>query len=166
MVRLGPPRLVVIRIGRKGIEEPQTLPLTNYAVVGIKCGYQRVDLLVREGASDHFSRLPFNIQDDRIRQGQQEDFSYSISGKGPTPPEIEDFYKIESALKSTRGDWWVNLVGVPIKGVCEVHFVKMATRSPNGLTTRFTVSLVERTFDGKTVKSLPLIKEETFEAAD
>lgn len=165
MVRLGPPRLVVIRIGRNGIEDPKTLPL-NDQVYGMKCGYRRVELLVREDESDHFTRLPFTIRDDTIQQGQPQQIDYSISGKGPTPPELDDFHKIAMALKNVRGDWHVQLIGVPVKHLCELHFVKTETRSRNGLTTRFSVDLLEETSDRKIIKAVRLIREENFEAAD
>src|SRR5262249_35598340 len=99
MVSVCPQQLVVVRIGRTGIEKPQKLSLKYDGVYGMKCGWRRVELLVQAAGSDHFSRLRFMIGGDTIQQEQPQDVDYSVSGKGPTPREVDDFYGIPKLLK-------------------------------------------------------------------
>ena len=69
-------------------------------------------------------------------------------------------------LQQTRGDWYVNMIGVPSKRVYEVHFVKTEKHSRNGLTTTLTVDLLEESVDRKVNRSVPLIRATRFEAGD
>jgi hypothetical protein len=139
-----PTQLTVLRIGRNGIEEPQKLPVAYNGVYGIKCNYQRVELLVLENGSDHFSRLPFTIRENAVEHGQPVDIEYSVSRKGPMPPEIQDFHKLQVW---PRGDWYVVVPGIPRFNVMyELHFVKTQERSPKGLANKLTVDLLEETF--------------------
>jgi len=92
MVRLRPQELVVLRIGPTGIDQPQTVRVNYDDVYGMNCTWGRVDLLVRATGSDHNTRLPFSITYDSVQQEQPRDVDYSTSGKGPTPPELEDFH--------------------------------------------------------------------------
>jgi len=166
MASVQPQELVVVRIGRNGIEGPERVRLNYDDVYGMKCMWDRVELLVRATGSDHFSRLPFTIRDNAIQQGQPHDIDYSISRKGPAPPEIEDFHEIPMLLKQTRGDWYVNILGVPSRRVYELHFVKTERISRNSLNTRFTVDLLEEGADRKVTKSVPLVRETRFEGGD
>jgi hypothetical protein len=166
MVSLRPNQLVVLRIGPAGIEEPQRLRVNFDDVYGMKCTWGQIELLVQAAGSDRFSRLPFSIHDGTIQQGQPRDIDYSISGKAPTPPEVEDFHQIAMDLQQTRGDWYVNILGVRSTRVYELHFVKTERLSRNGLTTRFTVDLLEEGSGRKVTKSVPLIRESSFEAGD
>lgn len=95
----------MITIGSKGIETPQTIPTTGNEVFGLKCAGSYIELLVREGESDHFSVLPFKVEDHQIVRGQREDIGYSLSQKGPTPPDIERKEEAFYDILDIRGDW-------------------------------------------------------------
>ena len=161
-----PPELVVIRIDENGIGAPQRMPLPYNDVYGMKCNYEKVELLVRAAGSDHFSRLPFTISNEGVQQNPPEEFEYSIAGNGPEPPEINDFYKIQQQLRHTVGDWRIRVNTLDPKRRYELQFVKTEYLSRTGLVTRFSVTLVQETFRGQVLKSVPLVHKENFEPAD
>lgn len=159
-----PAELVIIRIGRRGIEEPQKIAVGYQDVYGMKCNYQRVELLVLENGSDNFSRLPFTIGENTIQREKVIPIDYSKSGKGPEFRLVEDFHKIQSL---PLGDWYVSVPAFPRFNIqYELHFTRSEQHSANGLTTTLVVDLLEESLDRKVSKVVPLIKEENFEAAE
>jgi len=90
MVPLARPQpLVVINIDHKGIGQPDKIATTGNEVFGLQCMGSHIELLVRQGESDHFSVLPFSVRGDGIKQEPREDINWSIDGKFPTPSGIE-----------------------------------------------------------------------------
>lgn len=164
MVPLGRPQsLVVIRIGSEGIEEPQTIPTTGNEVHGLKCVGSYVELLVVGTGSDHFSILPFSVQESGIQPQPREDINWSTSRKAPTPPEIERRLEAFYDILNTRGDWYVVVprVANPDR-VYEVHFFKTKKKGDS----IFVVTLLEETLDRKVTRSVPLIREEVADVYD
>ena len=170
MVPLSRPQpLMVIRIGAKGIEAPQTISTTNNEVRGLQCSGSHIELLVREGESDHFSILEFNVQESAINAGLREDLNWSISRKAATPPTIEHtmdtFDWIGSRAGSwMRGDWFVEVPRNDNLGhIYEVHFVRTEARGM----VKLEVTLLEETLGRKKVtRSIPLVRFEASDASD
>lgn len=152
-------RLIIIRIGVNGIEEPRTILLED-DVYGMKCNYQRVELLIQRQNEDFFSRLPFVIREDSIERQKPIPIDYAISEKGPTPIEIEDFHKV---MALPLGNWYVQVPGAarPNK-VYELHFI----RSTEQLRSSFVIDLVEETSDKRVIKSVPLVRVENSEGGE
>jgi len=158
-----PNQLIVIRIGSTGIEEPRTIPL-GYDVYGMKCNYQRVELLVEGEKEDFFSRLPFTIREDSIERQKTIPINYSISQKGPTPVEIEDFHKIQSL---PLGDWYVRIPAYRRANIAyQLHFVRTVERTRDEMKTRLVIDLLEETFDRKVNKIVPLVRVENSEGGE
>ena len=159
-----PSELVIVRIGPQGIEPPQKIPLAYHDVYGIKCNYQRIELLVREERADNFSRLPFSIRETGIQKENAIPIAYSISQKGPLPSEIEDFHKVQLL---PLGDWYASVPAYPRFNVMyELHFTRTQQRSAKALTTKLSVDLVDETLDRRVNKTVPLIRYDRIEYAD
>jgi hypothetical protein len=105
-----PQPLIIIKVGDKGMEAPQTIPTTgNEEVFGLQCVGSDIELLVRETGADHFSVLPFTTWPS-IQPEPREDINWPI-GKVSTPPAIErrmnGFHQIGRAGDDMRGNWYV-----------------------------------------------------------
>jgi hypothetical protein len=159
-----PQELVLIRITENGIQPANHVSVPYNDIYGIRCYYDRIELLVRSSESDHFSRLPFKITPTEIQRQDPQEIQYSISQNGPTPPELADFYKIAQQIKLTSGDWRVRLNTLDSKHVYELHFTR--TKFSKGGVHKFSVTLLEETFRGNVLKSMPLVHEEKMEFAD
>jgi hypothetical protein len=158
-----PEQLIVIRIGPGGIEEPHTIPLES-DVYGMKCNYQRVELLVEGQNEDFFSRLPFTIREDSIERKKPIPIEYSISQKGPTPVEIEDFHKTQAVQ---RGDWFVQIPGYQRHNTTyELHFVSTVERSSDAVKSKLVIDLLEETLDSTVTKTVSLVRIETSEGGE
>jgi len=161
-----PQQLVVIRITENGIQPPASVSVPYNDIYGMKCYWDRIELLVRSDESDRFSRLPFKITASEIQQQEPQEIQYSISKKGPTPPDIADFYKSAQQLKLTLGDWRVQLNTFDSKHLYELHFSRTEHFSNSGLAKTLSLTLLQETFRRKILMSLPLVYEETAEYAD
>jgi hypothetical protein len=164
-----PPRLAVVRVHGGRAPAIEEVPVEYDGVYGIWCDLQRVELLVLDDGSDHFSRLPFAIRGEFIQRETSSEVSYSISEKGPTPPEIDLFHEPSTHLARTTGSWYFDLIVPDSKNRYELHFVRTRThtqgRSGTGTITNFTLDLqeMEPFFGGKVIKTFPLIKYSNFE---
>jgi hypothetical protein len=160
-----PAEVVIIRITRRGIEQPERIPLKYHDVYGIKCNSQRVELLVQEDGADNFSRLPFAVREDSVQEEQPIPIGYSISGKGPTPSEIQDFHK---AQLLPFGDWRTSVPAVPRFNIMyELHFIRTQERVREGLKTSLVVDLLEEeALDHHVNASVPLINFQRTEYAE
>jgi len=154
-----PQPLVVIDVGHNGIEPPEKIATTGNEVFGLQCMGSHIELLVREGESDHFSVLPFSVERDRVQQEPREDINWSISRKPTMPSPIERrqeaFDWMTRAGGASRGDWYTDLRGATPGYAHEVHFVASRNRNCGDLK----VDLLEETLPGRKVtKTVPLIK--------
>ena len=162
MVPLARPQpLVVINIDSKGIEQPQRIPTTGNEVFGLQCMGSHIELLVREGESDHFSVLPFSVHEDGVKEEPREDINWSISRKPTTPSAIERrqeaFDWMTRAGAGSRGNWYTDVLGAYTPGhTYELHFVESRTQHCADLV----VDLLEESLTPKKItKSVPLIRE-------
>jgi hypothetical protein len=155
--------LTVIRVGATGIETPEAVSIPAREVHGLQCMGSHIELLVEDG--DHFSVLPFNVQQGGIRQEQREDLDWSLSREPAMPSAIERrteaFHGIGvEAGAGMRGDWYVQVYGIYSPGhLYEVHYVQ---RGVNPADIKLEVTLLEETLSRKVVGSLPLIKLDRF----
>jgi len=158
-----PIQLTIIRIGPTGIEQPRKISVET-DVYGMKCNYQRVELLIEGQNEDFFSRLPFSIREDAIEREKPIPINYSISGKGPMPIEIEDFHKIQARQ---LGDWYVGIPAYPkVNTAYELHYVSTLERSSEALKTKLVVDLLEETLDRTVTKTMPLVRVENSEGGE
>jgi hypothetical protein len=89
---------------------------------------------------------------------------YSISGKGPMPVEIQDFYKVQLL---PFGDWRISVPAFPrFNTMYELHFTRVQKRVHEGLTTTLVVDLLEETLDRQISASVPLIDYQHTEYAE
>jgi hypothetical protein len=167
--------LIVVTIDRNGIEAPQRLSIEGNESFGMQCVGSHVELLVRETDSDHFSVLPFSVEQNTIEREQREDIDYSLALAGPMPSaiarRIDEFYRTELYPTGMLGDRYVQvwrIVGNASHAYA-VHFVYTETRSRQGLALKLVVDLLEEALDklpfsmkdGKVTQLVPLIREQT-----
>jgi hypothetical protein len=100
---------MVIKIGSEGFEAPQSIPTTGNEVRGSLRVGSNIELLVQEAGADHFSVLPFSIQECTIEEAQREDFTSSSSRKATIARAIEgrmnEFLGMRRAGENVMGDW-------------------------------------------------------------
>jgi hypothetical protein len=111
---------------------------------GMQCVGSYIEILVREMDSDHFSVLPFDIQQATIEREQRDDLNYSIFLAGPI---------LRTGARH-------NAYGV--------HFVMKETRTRQELVISLVVDLLEEKIgklpfsikDGRITQLVPLIGEQ------
>lgn len=162
--------LMVIKIGSKGIEEPQKFTLKDSTFFGLQCMGYHIELLVTQKGSDHFSVLPFRIWHN-VEPEEREDIDWSARN-GPVPSKIErrtdGFHQTGRAGDNMRGDWYVEVnasEGRPYHRY-EVHFVETEFESKDAVAIKLVVTLLEETLGRKVSQSVPLINEEVTEVYD
>ena len=156
-----PQPLVVMNIDHKGIEQPERIATTGNEVFGLQCMGSHIELLVREGGSDHFSVLPFSVQDDGVRGEPREDINWSISRKPAMPSAIERRQEAFDWLTrapgvGSRGNWYADVLGAFTPGHrYELHFIASRTQHCADLT----VNLLEETLPSRKItKTVRLIR--------
>jgi hypothetical protein len=153
-----PQSLTVIRVGAKGVEAPQTVSKPGGEVHGLQCMGSHIELLFEDG--DHFSVLPFNVQQGDIHQERREDLDWSISRKLAMPSVIERRIDAFNGIGSEagagiRGDWYLQVNFADGPGhLYEVHFIQSV--KPDNL--QLEVTLLDETLSRKVVKSVLLIR--------
>jgi hypothetical protein len=149
--------LALIRIDEKGIERPETIPVTYNDIRGVQCGGSQLELLDRgEGASGHFSTILLSVGKETIHQEQREDLGWS--GYGPTSPTVA--YKVGSlesagSQAGMTGDWYVEMPWAADRAhnKYEVHFVSSNTP----YSSKLVVTLLEETLDKKKITASLLL---------
>ena len=157
--------LIIVPIDLNGIEPPQTISLAGDAVFGMQCNFSRIELLVQDYKSNGFmtplykaewrAGKPITISEEH-REGSNTPKSHL------TPENSFEWGANRTGL--TKGDWRVLLAGVADRLPnyrYEVHFVSKQILYPRGgATDVLVIDLLEKTFDGKVTKSVPLVKIE------
>jgi hypothetical protein len=164
--------LVVVAIDSNGIEAPKKLSVEGNEVFGMQCVGSYIELQARETDSDHFSVLPFRVEQGAIERQPREDIDYSLTLKGPMPSVIErrlDQFLWGGYKWTQVGDWYVHVLRVVGNSnhAYAVHFVHTETRSRLGLEFKLVVDLLEQSFekklfsvkDAKITRLVPLIRE-------
>lgn len=158
-----PQSLIVILADRNGIEAPQTIPTTGNDVSELACMGSHIELLARETNANHPSVLPFALREELlglgpIKQEPREDIEWSGSGPEPSAVErrIEGFDTNPASGFGMTGDWYVG-VGGNRDHMYELHCVSSRARGER----KFSVDLLDETYDRKVLRSIPLIREDT-----
>lgn len=166
--------LIVIKIGDNGIAALEKLSIEGNETFGMQCVGSYIEILVRETDSDHFSVLPFDVQQGTIEREQREDLNYSISLAGPMPAAIQrrmdEFHRVELYPgRGLLGDWYVPILRTGTRHhAYAVHFVMKETRIRQELAIGLVVDLLEENLgklpfsikDGRITQLVPLIREQ------
>jgi hypothetical protein len=149
--------LLVIRIDGKGIEAPQTIPLSGNEVRGLQCSGSRIEVLVWKGGSDIPSILPFTVGYYEIYNEPHEELDWLNSGRARMPSAIQNKVEAFDWIGSRagvwmRGDWYVEVPRVDDRpnNSYELHFVSNNT---GGVARRFVTSS-RRTLKAKRSRNL------------